>query len=212
MRSRIKKPEQQPDMLGGAETNVLDAALGFAGAIPVEAIQPNPNNARRMTPVDVAAARAVMSDAGVPPVGLHEEIGGLVPNPEKNMVIEVYPGAVVERVDDMNWQAKFLRDVDPSRARAREQRSGKRWDAVGFYSSPGHAIRKLLTLEVTRTAGTISLETFVERIEAVADVMNARAFAGERAKALAEAADHISDPKDKAKLVAMARRYMERES
>lgn len=136
-----------------------------------------------------------------------EDIGGDVPRWEKNLVVEVYPGAVVERVDSENWQAKILRRVESRAARAAGLPMPLKWEGVGYYSSPGYAARRVLLLAAASEPGVVQLAALVDRIDTLVSLITPRVIAGERAKAIDEAAALVSDPDDAAKLRRRARDY-----
>lgn len=159
--------------------------------------------------VTVSSGAAPMPEPSSIPTGgnpSEDAVGGLVPNWDRNLVIEVAEGAVVERIDDMNWQAKILRRVERV-AGGREAKHSLRWDGIGYYSSPGYAVRKLVQILATAQPGRVTIEEFADRIERLIGLMTPAVMAGERAKATAEAAELVRNPDDAKLLHARARKY-----
>lgn len=135
-----------------------------------------------------------------------EEIGGVGPAWTKNLCVELLPGYVVERVDDMNWQAKYVK-----RSESRGSivaKTARRWESAGWYGSPGYAARRLYLIAVAEDQiGAESIESFVDRLESLMARITPAVIAGERAKAIDEAAALVSVPADAEKLRVRAREY-----
>lgn len=214
-RSRTKKTSTSGEL--DFASHVMTAAGLEADGSPVapkqtaaERIAANATTMRDAFPTMEQAAEGMARASAPIPTGGNpsddEAIGGAIPNWTKNLVVEVYAGAVIERVDDMNWQAKVLRRVDSAKATRFEAKNVAKWEGLGWYSSPGPAVRKVLQHLATTEPGRITLEQLADRVENLIRIMTPAVIAGERAKALDEAAESMHDPRDAELLRARARK------
>ncbi len=134
---------------------------------------------------------AIKSDAPPAPATTSNDLAA--PRADKNVVIQLAPGYIVERTDPLNWTAKVLRKVNASHFRAKH---AERWEVIGYYGTPAGALRRLATLMcIDGETGVMGVDDYLARFEAASKMVEPKIIASEKAAVLLTVADSIVDPK-----------------